>query len=193
MPALGRRRPTLIVMVKEPRAGRVKTRLGQQVGMTVAAWWFRHQARCLLRRLNDPRWVLVLAVTPDFEGLKSRFWPSHLPRIAQGRGDLGQRMARCLLVSQGPAILIGADIPGVQRHHIVQAFQSLGHHRSVIGPATDGGFWLIGLRYPERTPPAFLDGIAWSQNDTLQNTLPRPPLPLAHAAILSDVDDADDL
>ena len=193
MPALGRRRPTLIVMVKEPAAGRVKTRLGRQMGMTVAAWWFRHQARRLLRRLDDQRWVLVLAVTPDAEGLRSRSWPAHLPRIAQGRGDLGQRMARCLLALQGPAILIGADIPGVQRHHIAEAFQSLGDHESVIGPATDGGFWLIGLRHPERTLPAFLDGIAWSQDDTLKNTLPRLPHPVASAATLSDVDDADDL
>jgi uncharacterized protein len=180
-------------MVKEPRAGRVKTRLGRQVGMTVAAWWFRHQARRLLRHLDDPRWALVLAVTPDAEGLNSRFWPSHKPRIPQGRGDLGQRMARCLLAFHGPAILIGADIPGVRRQHIAQAFQSLGHHASVIGPASDGGFWLIGLRNPERTSPGFLGGIAWSQDDTLQNTLPRLPLPLARAAVLSDVDDADDL
>ena len=48
-------RPTLIVMVKEPRAGRVKTRLGKDIGLTAAAWWFRHQVKRLLRRIDDPR------------------------------------------------------------------------------------------------------------------------------------------
>jgi len=55
---------TLIVMLKEPRAGRVKTRLGRDIGMVGAAWWFRHQVRRLLRRIDDPRWNVVLARGP---------------------------------------------------------------------------------------------------------------------------------
>ena len=67
---------TLIVMVKQSRAGRAKTRLGHEIGMTTAAWWYRHQTRRLLRRLSDPRWQLVLAVTPDkaFDPV----WPPHI-------------------------------------------------------------------------------------------------------------------
>ena len=180
-------------MVKEPRAGRVKTRLGQQVGMTAAAWWFRHQTRRLLRRLADPRWTLILAVTPDDEGLRSRVWPSRFPRLPQGRGDLGRRMSRCLLAVPGPVVLIGADIPGIEGRHVAQAFRELGRHESVIGPATDGGFWLIGLRHPEKVSCDILDGIAWSRSDTLAHTLPRLPGPIARVATLSDVDDAGDL
>ncbi|MFQ5624577.1 MAG: DUF2064 domain-containing protein, partial [Paracoccaceae bacterium] len=87
------RRPRLVIFVKEPRPGRVKTRLGRDIGMVPAAWWYRHQARRVLRRLaGDPRWQTWLAVTPDREGLQSRVWPAHLPRIAQGGGNLGQRM-----------------------------------------------------------------------------------------------------
>ena len=124
MPAL--RRPTLIVMLKVPRAGRVKTRLGQDIGTTAAAWWFRHQTARLLRRLRDPRWTIVLAVTPDREGQTSRVWPADLPRIPQGRGDLGTRMRRCLMATRGPAVLIGGDIPGVAPTHIARAFKALG-------------------------------------------------------------------
>ncbi len=82
-------------MVKEPpHPGRVKTRLGKGIGMTRAAWWFRHQTARLLRRIRDPRWDTVLAVAPpDIEGLTSRIWPEDLPRVAQGPGgDLGDRM-----------------------------------------------------------------------------------------------------
>ncbi|MBL4807251.1 MAG: hypothetical protein JKY31_08175, partial [Rhodobacteraceae bacterium] len=51
-------------MLKEPRAGRVKTRLGRDIGMTSAAWWFRHQTRRLIRQLTDPRWEIILSVAP---------------------------------------------------------------------------------------------------------------------------------
>ncbi len=105
-------RRTLIVMVKEPRAGRVKTRLGREIGMVAAAWWFRHQVRRLLRRIEDPRWQVVLAVAPDRAGMLSRVWPEHLARWPQGQGDLGARMALALRrASGGPACVIGADIP----------------------------------------------------------------------------------
>ncbi|MEO0829992.1 MAG: DUF2064 domain-containing protein, partial [Pseudomonadota bacterium] len=118
-------------MVKEPRPGRVKTRLGRSIGMTDAAWWYRHQTARLLRRLHDPRWDIVLAVAPDREGMASRIWPPHLARWPQGRGDLGRRMARALAATRGPSVLIGSDIPGITRHHIACAFHALGKAPSV--------------------------------------------------------------
>ena len=133
----------LFIMVKEPRAGLVKTRLGTGIGMTRAAWWFRHQTQRLLRALGrDPRWQTVLAVSPDVEGLQSRIWPAQLPRWPQGRGDLGHRMAavfRC--APPGPVLIIGADIPGVTPALIAKAFRALGDHDAVFGPAHDGGSW----------------------------------------------------
>jgi len=112
-------RPQLIVMLKEPHPGRVKTRLGREIGMVAAAWWFRHQAARLLRRIEDPRWRLVLAVSPDAEGRQSRVWPAHLPRVPQGKGTLGDRMARLLRgLPPGPVCIIGADIPAIGRAHI---------------------------------------------------------------------------
>lgn len=187
------RRPTLIVMVKVPVAGRVKTRLGRDIGMTDAVWWYRHQTQATLRRLRDPRWTLCLAVAPDHAGMVSRVWPEALPRIPQGPGDLGRRMARALAATQGPTVLIGSDIPGVTRTEIRQAFVALGHADSVIGPATDGGFWLIGLRHPSRQTAGFLEDIRWSHEATLSDTLATLPERVATVATLADVDTAADM
>ena len=137
---------TLIVMVKEPRVGRVKTRLGADIGLVAATWWFRHQVARLLRSIgHDPRWQTVLAVAPD-QAVASRAWP-RLERWPQGQGDLGVRMGRALdHAPPGPVVLIGADIPDVTPAAIARAFGMLGQYDVVFGPATDGGYWLIGAR-----------------------------------------------
>lgn len=187
------RRPVVIVMVKEPRPGRVKTRLGREIGMTVAAWWFRHQTKRLLRNIADPRWQIVLAVSPDRDGLNSRVWPRHFERLPQGPGSLGDRMARMLRSTPGPTLLIGSDIPGIQRDHLAGAFKKLGNHPSVIGPAKDGGFWLIGLRTPSQAPRGLFENVRWSHPNTLDDTLPTLPGPVGFTATLKDVDEARDL
>ena len=182
-------------MVKQPRPGRVKTRLGRDIGRTAAAWWFRHQTCHLLRRMRDPRWDILLAVSPDREGVTSRVWPQHLNRQPQGGGNLGDRMARMLLAAKSsPACLIGADIPGIRRHHIAAAFRALGNHDAVFGPAFDGGYWLIGLKHPKRQPPRFLDDVRWSTEHALADSKATlPGYRIAEVATLRDVDAADDL
>lgn len=186
---------TLVVMVKEPRVGRVKTRLGRGIGMVPATWWFRHQVKRLLREVDDPRWQLILATSPDVEGLNSRIWPEHLPRVAQGRGDLGMRMTRLLnLPNKGSLVIIGGDIPGVRRHHISDAFTKLGHNRAVFGPATDGGFWLVGLKRSTPAPRGMFTGVRWSTKHALADTLATMPDDTpAMLATLQDVDTHDDL
>ena len=186
--------PTLVVMVKEPRAGRVKTRLGRDIGMTAAAWWFRHQVRRLLRTIDDPRWTTVLAVAPDRAGMASRVWPAHLPRWPQGQGDLGDRMARMMAQAGGPVCVIGADVPGITRAHIAQAFKALGDHDAVFGPAHDGGYWLIGLRRARPLPRGLFHGVRWSTEHALADTRATlPGLRIAEVASLRDVDTAADL
>ena len=187
------RRPSLILMVKEPRPGRVKTRLGRDLGMTSAAWWFRHQTKALIRRLRDPRWEIVLAVAPDRAGMESRIWPAELSRIAQGSGDLGDRMARVMAATSGPTVLIGSDIPAITKVHIARAFKALGQAQSVIGPSPDGGFWLIGLKHPASTPSNMFSGVRWSHPETRADTLPTLPQPVSFIDSLSDVDTVDDL
>ena len=187
-------KPTLIVMVKEPHPGRVKTRLGRDLGMVGAAWWFRHQTRRLLRRIEDPRWQVVLAVAPDVEGLLSRVWPAHLPRWPQGRGNLGDRMARMLRAAPGPACVIGADIPGINRKELARAFDALERHDAVFGPAPDGGYWLVGLKPPRRAPPSLFDAVRWSGPQALADS--RATLPgyrIAEVSTLRDVDEIHDL
>lgn len=185
----------LIVMLKEPRAGRVKTRLGQGIGMVPSAWWFRHQVRRLIRSLDDPRWSLSLAVSPDREGLNSRVWPAHLPRIPQGQGDPGYRMARLLrMPPPGPVVIVGGDIPGVSPALIEKAFRALGSRNAVFGPATDGGYWLVGLNRTRRPPPGLFHNVRWSSATALADTLATlPDHRIALIDTLQDIDTFDDL
>lgn len=195
MPISSKYRRRLIVMVKEPRPGRVKTRLGRDIGMTAAAWWFRHQCRALIRRLRDQRWQLILAVSPDHAGLSSRVWPQELARWPQGPGDLGDRMARLFIdLPPGPVLIIGADIPGIRPHHIEAAFRALGAFDAVFGPAADGGYWLIGLNRRQPLRRKTFDGVRWSTRHALADTLQRlPSHRIAFVDTLQDVDTGADL
>lgn len=184
-------------MVKQPNAGRVKTRLGRDIGMTAAAWWFRHQSKSLIRRLSrDPRWQTVLAVAPDNVGLISRVWPAEIPRWSQGSGDLGDRMGRIFKnAPRGPVVIIGADIPNITPSMINAAFDALGDHDAVIGPAFDGGYWLIGMKRGAKPVPASLfKNVRWSHDETLNDTVHS----LGNGSVkyintLADVDTVSDL
>nr|WP_039018895.1 TIGR04282 family arsenosugar biosynthesis glycosyltransferase [Halocynthiibacter namhaensis] len=188
-------RQRVVVMLKEPRPGRVKTRLGRDIGMTRSAWWFRHQSTSLLRRLRDPRWDITLAVAPDHEGLQSRVWPMDLRRVPQGRGDLGARMGvQFRMPTKGSICVIGADIPGINRHRIAQAFKALGDHDAVFGPADDGGYWLIGLKRTRPVPPKLFSDVRWSTQYALCDTIKTlPNHRVAKVQTLRDVDTVTDL
>lgn len=188
-------RRRLFVFVKEPHPGRVKTRLGAGIGHVKAAWWFRHQCARLLRRLDNARWETWLAVSPDSEGLLSRIWPAHLPRWAQGHGDLGARMGRVLRTAPpGPVVIVGADIPNISADDIEAAFCALGDHDVVVGPAPDGGFWLIGLARRRRIPATLFDDVRWSSQDALADTLVGlSGMRIARLRVLNDVDEVEDL
>lgn len=185
----------LVVMVKEPHPGRVKTRLARDLGRTTAAWWFRHQTAALLRRLESPKWQLWLAVAPDHEGLQSRVWPAHLPRIAQGGGNLGDRMARVFRsLPTGPVCIIGGDIPGITQAHITRAFAALGDHDATFGPAPDGGYWLVGQKRVGPIPATLFDGVRWSTQHALSDSVASlGGQRVAYVDRLQDVDTLDDL
>jgi len=189
------RQKTLVVMVKEPRPGRVKTRLGRDLGMVSAARWFRQQSLRLIHRVTDARWRTVLAVAPDRDGMASRVWPRHLARVPQGSGDLGDRMGRLLRsLPPGPVCVIGADIPGVTASHIADAFAALGQADAVFGPAEDGGYWLIGLKRTRAVPPSLFHDVRWSSAHALSDTIATlPEHRIAHVVTLADVDTFEDL
>ncbi len=185
------RRQTLIVMLKEPQPGRVKTRLGRDLGMVPAAWWFRHQVQRLLRTVDDPRWQVVLAVSPDYRGLTSRVWPARFARIPQGRGNLGDRMRRAMRAARGPVCVIGADVPGISRAAIAEAFAALGTADAVFGPATDGGYWLVGVT---GVPAGLFDGVRWSTDTALADSVASlNGRRVAFVRTLQDVDTVEDL
>lgn len=188
-------RKTLVVMVKEPRPGRVKTRLGRDIGMTASAWWFRHQVSALLRRIESPKWDIVLAVAPDVAGLMSRVWPAHLARIPQGVGDLGDRMGGVFRgLPPGPVCIIGADIPGITQARIAESFEALGNHDAVFGPADDGGYWLVGMKRTGPVPTGLFNNVRWSTKHALADSKrSMGNLRIANVATLRDVDTLADL
>lgn len=188
-------RATVVLSLREPRPGRVKTRLGRGIGAVAAAWWFRHRAAATMRALRDPRWRLALAVAPD-GAARSPVWPADLPRRAQGQGDLGARMARALRdAPPGPAVVVGGDIPGLRAAHVARALRALGGAEPVFGPTEDGGFWLVGLRRGRRRAPAgLLEGARWSSPHALADAVRSlRGARVAFADRLADVDEAADL
>jgi glycosyltransferase A (GT-A) superfamily protein (DUF2064 family) len=160
--------------------------------MTTSAWWFRHEVARLLRHIEDPRWDLVLAVSPDVEGLTSRIWPSHLRRVPQGQGNLGDRMFRIIQAfAPMPVCIIGADIPGITKPAIARAFKALGSHDAVFGPAPDGGYWLVGSR---KSRPEMFANVRWSTQNALSDTVNSfEGQRIAYIDTLHDVDTVEDL
>lgn len=186
----------LVVFARAPRLGAGKRRLARDIG-DLAAWRFQRWTTAgLLRRLaRDRRWVTWLAVTPDRALWRpGALWSQPRRLIAQGPGDLGQRMAHVLrLLPPGPVVIVGSDVPGIRARHVAEAFRHLGAHDWVLGPADDGGYWLIGARRRPVLRPPF-DGVAWSGPQAMAQT--RANMKGAKLALLeqlTDVDTGDDL
>lgn len=180
-------------MAKAAVAGQVKTRLARDLGVAVATRFARHRIAALLASVSKPgAWETSLAITPD-ASLGWRLWPRGVPRVGQGRGDLGQRMQRIMRDAKpGPVVIVGTDVPGIGSGHIARAFRLLGRHDAVFGPASDGGYWLVGLRRRPRLLQAFRN-VRWSTEHALSDTLANLECcSIGQLKVLSDVDDAHD-
>jgi hypothetical protein len=184
----------LILFVRAPAYGSGKRRLARDIGDSAALRFERLMLARLLRRLgHDRRWWLRIAVAPNRARYRNRLWPQGTPVIGQGGGDLGQRMQRALAgCPPGPAVLVGSDIPALGPDHIAETFRLLGRHEIVFGPATDGGFWLVGARRSPRLPPLF-GKVRWSSRHALDDALANlpPRVSAGFAATLEDVDDGE--
>ncbi len=173
--------------------GLSKTRLARDIGV-VAAWRAKRRLdayTCQIAR--DPRWTSLLAVAPDRDvgAAFPHAWPAAHARIKQGKGDLGQRMARALRRhSRGPVCIIGSDLPDLRAQDLATAFMALRRNEAVFGPAQDGGFWLIGLS-PRAARNFHFGSVRWSSRDTLADTLTGLP-PHWRVAYLRELDDLDD-
>lgn len=186
----------LVVFAKEPRLGAVKTRLARDIGAAEALRCYEATLRRTVRLLAESGpWRMWLAVAPDnFAASARRRWRD-LPRgvkiIGQGGGDLGARMARAFArLPPGPAVLIGSDIPAIERRHIAEAFAVLARHAAAFGPAEDGGYWLVGQRRLAAMPDLFRE-VRWSSPHALADTLANLKPGERHALVarLADVDD----
>lgn len=192
-----RRRPHLVIFARAPRLGAVKRRLAAEAG-ALAAWRFhRLTTAALLRRFaRDPRWTTWLAVTPDRATHAPRaLWPeARHPRVritGQGAGDLGARMGRVMHgLPPGPAVIVGSDVPGIRPRHVADAFRLLGTHDAVLGPAEDGGYWLVGLKRTPVVRPPFA-GVRWGGPHALADTLANLPAQGARVALLEELADVD--
>ena len=162
----------LILFVKAPRIGTVKTRLARDIGRYEAWRFYRDTTNLMLKRLSrGARWQTILGVTPDSFAERAGFWPQDIARIPQGHGNIGQRMAQAFeALPPGPALLVGADIPTLTRDHVEQAFQRLRGSDLVFGPSTDGGFWLVGARRTESVRNLFRE-VRWSTKYALADTI----------------------
>ena len=165
----------LIVFAKAPRLGSVKTRLAANLGEAAALAAYCEMISCVLRNLHNLHSLgsLTLCITPD-ESLNEfgrwaqpewRVWP-------QGDGDLGSRLARAFAraFQEGAQriAVIGMDCPYVRIDHIRAAWRTLATSDLVLGPAKDGGYWLIGL---SRVAPQLFSEMPWSEPTLLESTL----------------------
>lgn len=194
----------LIIFTRAPRLGRVKRRLASEIGAPAALRFHRAMLTQLARGIGqDPRWKVWLAVTPDIHAQSSFNLFTGFALLKQGQGDLGSRMANSFrALPPGPAVLVGSDIPDIRAVHISRAFAALGRNEMVFGPASDGGFWLVGLkrlRHPGGPHGRRLfTGIDWEGPQVLNATIRAMTISgggrtrISYVDTLSDVDSAAD-
>ncbi|MBV6633920.1 MAG: DUF2064 domain-containing protein [Alphaproteobacteria bacterium] len=166
-------------MARWPKLGQGKSRLAAETSPATAARVQRHSLDRLthrLRRLPSTQLVIALASSKEYRTAVSHPRFQALPVMIQADGDLGHRM-RSLLAQFGelgrPTLIIGSDLPGIRATDISAALDSLRRNDFVLGPADDGGFWLIGWRGGALTKLPSLDGIQWSAKTTRDATAAR--------------------
>lgn len=177
----------LVVFTRYPSFGTGKRRLAAGIGAAQALRFQRVSLAHTLQRLGtDRRWKTWLAVTPNRSGP----WRCRIDVVAQGNGDLGERLSRVeKALPRGPVLIVGSDVPGITREIISEAFHLLEGRDAVLGPSNDGGYWAIGLRRRPRAINPFR-AVRWSTRHALDDTLMN--LRGATVAKLPSLDDIDD-
>jgi hypothetical protein len=191
----------LIIFTRYPEPGKTKTRLIPVLGAEGAANLQRQMTEHTLFQVRQLQRICPVSYEVRFTGgnleLIQDWLGCELSYQSQGEGDLGKRMERSLLCAfesgVEQAIIIGTDCPGVNAAILASAFNKLQQCDLVLGPAIDGGYYLIGL---QRTISELFTNIDWGTNRVFQQTVDianKLNLSVIDLPALADVDRPEDL
>jgi rSAM/selenodomain-associated transferase 1 len=184
----------VIVFIKAPRVGTVKTRLAQKIGAAAACDAYKTLMSTVLRSIAALPNV-QLRHSPDEAEAEVEHWRKPGWTTApQGTGDLGLRLQRAFsdAFNSGASrvVIIGSDCPWLSAADIQQAWSDLETHDVVLGPARDGGYWLVALRQPL---PELFEEISWSTANVLGQTVERANSRGLRVRLLRELRDVDTL
>jgi hypothetical protein len=196
----------LIVFTRFPEPGKTKTRLIPALGAQGAARLQRQMTEHIIATAGTLNGCNGLSIEVCYEGgnaiLMQDWLGSHLTYQPQGGGSLGRRMQRAFEAAfeddAAAAVIVGSDIPGISDDILRQAFKALRQKDLVLGPAKDGGYYLIGVKrtLAAKTYGRLFDGIDWGSNNVMEQTLQIAKdlgLDLSLLESLADVDRPADL
>jgi uncharacterized protein len=183
--------------VKHPRAGEVKTRLGAAIGAQAAADLYRALAEHVVEATtpSPADYERLVFFDPPGSLQAMRDWLPGTRLLAQSGHDLGARMAdafaRAFARGASRVAIVGTDTPSVSRETVNEALSALDGADVVVGPTTDGGYYLLALREPR---PELFAGIAWSTPSVAAQTRARAAgLAVHELPVGRDVDTVEDL
>jgi len=196
-----RRRERLIVFTRYPEPGAAKTRLIPALGPDGAATLQRQMTEQTLDRARQLAGQRGTSLEVRYEGgnhaLLTQWLGTDIDCRRQGDGDLGARMGRsfrhAFQAGAERVVIVGTDCPGLTPELMASAFQALGESDLVLGPAKDGGYYLVGLR---REVPEFFADMPWGTSEVLERTLAVASdlgISATLLELLDDVDRPDDL
>ncbi len=186
----------IIIFVRNATAGKVKTRLAATIGhrkaLTAYKLLIEHTYQ-LIAHIDTPVYVYYSELVEEED-----IWQGdHIVKHLQWGDDLGRRMKHAFRdvfsIGHDRVIIIGSDCYELTTEMLMSAFLALRHHDAVIGPATDGGYYLLGL---SKFIPDVFDDIPWSTDEVTQTTiatLQRAQHSCSMLPMLTDVDEEKDL
>jgi len=189
----------LILFLRYPEKGRVKTRLAKVLGDDFVLELYQHFIIDILDSCKKVDADIVLAYAGSNGNLSN--WPlcKAYNCVFQKGSDLGERMYNVLLevssLGYSRLVLIGSDMPDLPAKIISEAFESLKDKDIVLGPSRDGGYYLIGLNR-DKTDYSIFRGVPWSTSQVFEktiNNLRSKDVSWKELTLWSDIDDVEDL